>query len=160
MKQYTILDLDNTICDDLWRYDLINWKEEDTFQKYHQYHSLSELDFSGNKHLFSDKGKKIIVFTARPESYREITERWLVSQRIYPVLILMREELDHSCSVILKNKQWHIAKNILSIGAEHIECAYDDREDVVQMYNRRSINAKVAFINDKKLYRELEKQNA
>lgn len=151
-SDFIILDLDNTICDDLWRYDMIKWESTCHMERYHDYHSLAILDFPGNRHLFSNKEKKIIVFTARPETYRDITENWLNAHNISPVLMLMRGEDDHSTSVILKNNQWQKAKQLLSIDAEHINCAYDDRHDVVHMYQRRGLIAKVAAINDSKLY--------
>jgi len=152
MSSHIILDLDNTISDDLWRYGMIEWHREDHIQRYETYHLFSTFDDLGNKHLLEDKSKKIIILTARPEPFRENTEYWLHIRGIHPVLMMMRQPYEFERSKELKISQLIKAKEILGITNEDIHSAYDDREDVVEAYKAHGINAYTVCINDSDLY--------
>lgn len=146
---FIILDLDNTIFDDAWRIPRINWKEQDPFKRYHEYHSLAPFDEIGNVDLFENTPHEIIIMTARPVHYRAQTEEKLLRHGIDPALILMRNTSDHVHSKELKRQQLCSLKPAHGILREDIVCAYDDRQDVVDMYRRTlGIKAEVRRIHN------------
>ncbi len=145
-----ILDLDNTIADDSWRISRINWQHENPERRYHDYHSLSAWDKPGNVELFSDlrSDQKIAIFTARPVAYRAITEEWLKRNGVPASILIMRNPEDVRHSKHLKRSHLHWLLAYYDIRYEDIEAAYDDREDVVEMYREFGIKAEVKFIHD------------
>ena len=146
---FIILDIDNTISNDAWRIPRINWKEPDPFQRYHEYHQLSSFDEAGNHDLFQGTPHEIIIMTARPVHYHAQTEEWLLRKGIDPAIILMRNTSDHVHSKELKRQQLLSLKAMHGITREQIVCAYDDRQDVVDMYRRTlGIHAEVRRIHN------------
>lgn len=159
-KLYTIIDLDNCIADDGWRIRHIDWSEGiKPFVRYHRYHSLSGFDAPGNRHLYDDalvRGE-VIVFTARPVLYRELTLEWL--RRNFerePEILIMRNNDDHRKSVELKASMlrclWHY-----DVAHESIYAAYDDHAEVVAMYAAAGLHAYVKSIHDISAYHPTEK---
>ena len=142
-----ILDLDNTIANDGWRIKKINWKQNDPFLRYHDYHSLSAFDAVGNADLFKNK-HEIIVLTARPVFYRSITEEWLRRVGVDVMFLLMRNNGDHTHSRELKREQLHSLFTHYGVKKTDIFCAYDDREDVVQMYREEGIVSQRRWIHE------------
>lgn len=146
---FIILDLDNTIANDAWRIPRIDWKEPDPFKRYHAYHSLAPFDEAGNHDLFVNTPHEIIIMTARPVHYHAQTEEWLLRHGIDPALILMRNTSDHVHSRELKRQQLCSLKPSYGILRENIVCAYDDRQDVIDMYRRTlGIKAEVRRIHN------------
>lgn len=136
-----ILDLDNTIADDSWRIPYINWKAENPFVKYHNYHSLSGFDTAGNIDLFKDSPHDIVIMTARPSIYAAVTLEWLHRQDIAPFELLMRPDNDHNHSRLLKMRQFRELRAKHDIQVEDVVAAYDDREDVCAMFKEFGIKA-------------------
>lgn len=135
-----ILDLDNTIADDSWRIPRIRWEHEDPFRRYHDYHSLSGFDKIGNIELVLT-GHDVVIFTARPVSYRAVTEEWLNRHNIDWKALLMRPIGDRSHSRELKRVQLFSMRKLLGYSFEDILCAYDDRQDVVDMFMALGVKA-------------------
>jgi len=144
MTKITILDLDNTISNDEWRISQIDWSTSDPKLRYHRYHQLSHADKAGNHDLFVNKS--VVIFTARPEKYRDITIEWLAANAIDAAMVLMRCEGDHRPSKELKLAMFKHLRGFYSMA--EIEGAYDDREDVVQMYRSLGLNAHVRALHD------------
>ena len=141
-----ILDLDNTISDDSWRRKFIRWEEEDLTARFHEYHSMCGFDAAKNYDLFDNCRHEIVIFTARPEMYRTITQEWLRRQRIFPRLMLMRGNNDYGSTVEIKRGQLRWMLNFCGIDQDQIVGAYDDRRDVVEMYLENDIPATQRFI--------------
>lgn len=150
--KYIVLDLDNTIFDDLHRYEKIDWQHPDNFWRFHPYHELAFKDECKNKHLFLEAKEEIIVITARPEYYRDTTNNSLKQHGITPRLMMMRQPDETRGSAVLKSELLDQALAWLEAKPCDITCAYDDRQDVVDMYLAKGVRAERAFINDEHLY--------
>lgn len=158
-----ILDLDNCIADDSWRIPRINWSAEDPIERYHEYHSVSGFDQTGNRDLYLGTKHDIIIFTARPIIYLPQTQEWLLRNGIATALLLMRSNDDHSPSVQLKRNMLESLFKNTDIAAEDIVCAYDDRPDVISMFKGMGVNAELRSIHDVCAYtkpKEIENANS
>lgn len=136
MIKVRIVDLDSTVSDDSWRQWMILPEESDSNEKYHAYHIHCSEDELINRWIIDESPVPIIFLTARPEYMREKTEQWLKKNNITPLLILMRANDDHSSSPKMKKRAMEDISRFVSF-----ECAYDDREDVVQMYRNLGVEA-------------------
>lgn len=154
-----ILDLDNCIADDSWRIPYINWQAEDPINRYHDYHSLSGFDIAHNHDLYIGNKNDIVIFTARPIMYRALTEEWLKRHGIGHALLMMRDMEDHRPSTELKFQQLMALFNNTDLKAGDIVGAYDDRPDVVEMYQKFGIPAEVRFVHDVCAYTKPTKEN-
>lgn len=140
-----ILDLDNCIADDSWRVNKIRWDIEDKEERYKDYHSHCGSDIVANPHLFT--GVQVVIFTARPESVRSTTLKWLEKNFIDCQYLAMREQGDSRHSVEVKEDQLkEFFVNFCE--ADGVHDAFDDREDVVEMYRKYGIIAHVANVHD------------
>jgi len=139
---YIILDLDNTIANDGWRIPKINWQKTDPTERYHDYHSLSGFDELGNTDIFeTHKDEKIIIFTARPVLYAELTKEWLSRKNIPYEALVMRNNNDKRHSLELKKTMLSWLPTAYGVDLEQIVAAYDDRGDVVEMFKQQGIAA-------------------
>lgn len=143
-----ILDLDNTIANDGWRIPAIDWTQTDPMRRYHRYHSLAPWDKIGNTELFSSTPHDIIILTARPGMYRPTTEEWLRRNNVPWRILLMRNNNDNRPSVELKRHQLVWLSDVYGVDLEDIVAAYDDREDVCEMYTAQGITAHVTPIHN------------
>lgn len=146
-----ILDIDNCIADDHWRLKHIHFGITDNFRRFHDYHSLSSFDKPGNQHLFAkggaSEGHDIALFTSRPSIYRAQTNMWMRFRGARYKHLLMRNAGDHRSSVDVKLTQLNWLLAHYDVAKAEIAMAYDDREDVVEMYHQQGLNAQVVFIN-------------
>lgn len=140
-----ILDLDNCISNDAWRIPMIDYSKKH-FERYHDYHSLAPFDEVCNTDLFTATSLNIVVATARPIIYKVATLEWLKRKGIDPMLLLMREKEGVS-SVELKRQFTHEIFRMFDARPPDIVCAYDDRQDIVDMYRSLGINAEVRAIH-------------
>lgn len=145
-----IFDLDNCVFDDGWRTRLIdNRKSGDA--KYEEYHANLKYDrvFELSYLLIQNalQSKKFIIFvTARPEKWREATTNHIIEfLKIEPgsqFVICMRPDGDTRPSPELKK---YLLANDLSFHSANSEWtivrAFDDRQDVVDMYRSMGIDA-------------------
>lgn len=132
-----ILDLDNCIADDSHRICAINWSL-DGERRYLDYHQLAAFDEIGNVDLL-ETNEDIIILTGRPVVFRAMTMRWLRLKRVRWFQLLMRNEGDLRHSADLKRDQLRWLQNYYNISPCDITSAFDDREDVVEMYKREGI---------------------
>jgi hypothetical protein len=145
----TIFDIDGCIADDSWRFQFVQRDGECNDEKYHAYHSASNLDerLSSGHEVFQRAhaaGFFPIFITARPEAYRSITESWLAAQLGITVgtdaALFMRRDRDPKTSVEVKRKIVEEMSKVIHL--RRIVAAYDDREDIASMYfNAFDINA-------------------
>jgi hypothetical protein len=155
--KYVIFDLDNCLADDRERIPLINWSETHPDKRYAEYHRDVSNDRAGNYEIYSDmilgEGHTPIFMTARPHTVgrsnvRQQTREWIRDHLgVENPLLIMRNVGDNRPSVELKREQLkHLADYDVSL--KDIVCAYDDRADIVQMYQDHGILAHVLAIHD------------
>lgn len=147
MSSHIIVDLDNCIADDAWRIPMIRWNETDLMERYHVYHTAAAFDSLANVDIISQMATPII-FTARPEKYRPITEQWLARNSVPYAHLVMRPDDDHTPSTELKRRMLQSLPESTGIPWQWIVAAYDDRPDVVEMYRRHYIDAHVRAIHN------------
>ena len=154
--KFRILDLDNCISDDEWRIPFINWSEKNPTERYKAYHSGCGLDEFKNQHLVNERedGDLILIFTARPESVLKQTMEWLKRNVPATFMLCMRNDNDNSSSVEVKRKFLLEFKEFAPTIFENIKVAYDDKEDVVQMYRSFGIEAHVVSIHNTSAYQK------
>ena len=98
-----------------------------------------------------DEGHFIIFATARPQKVVQITSNWI--QRHFLIapnkdfMILCRPDDDASTSVQLKSKMVDFLQTWQAESGRRVTCAYDDRQDIVDMYRSRGIGAYVLDLN-------------
>ena len=142
-----IFDLDNCLANDAWRIPFINKKASNDFDIWHKYHSLSFDDLFENYDVYWDykygSDEKVAILTARPELYKHITEHWLKRRGIeYDYLMMRTNEMP---SHILK---MHMLTNLISVEKEPITALYDDREIIVEYYNKAGYPGVLLSIHD------------
>lgn len=142
-----IVDLDNCISDDEWRLDRIRHNEQNFHLRYHDYHEACISDELCNRDII-EQDYRIAIITGRPLTYMPMTIQWLVNRGIRFDHLIMRNRYDYSNSVSLKRKMFWWLINYYDVAFEDIVCAYDDRQDIVNMYIEEGIKAEVRAINN------------
>jgi len=143
----TIIDLDNCIADDAWRIPRIQWQHSDPDRRYHDYHLLAAFDSCANHDLF-EGNDNVVILTARPILFKAATEEWLRRNGVRYKHLIMRNNDDHSHSKDLKRAQLGWMRSHYGVPWSFIAAAYDDREDVVEMYRELGIPGHVRRIHD------------
>jgi hypothetical protein len=140
-QDIVIFDLDGCTADDEWRKEYIQKDNPDLVAMYKNYHDRCEQDsvLPAAKAIIDAcraDGHKICFFTGRPIEYKDATMRWLKKQFDFTeaegYLLCMREANDHRPSVEVKADMVGMVRN--AFPTARILGAYDDREDIVQMY--------------------------
>jgi hypothetical protein len=152
--KYQIIDLDGCISDDRWRRHLIEspvdgrWSNQTRFENYH---SCCVRDNLVNAHEIR-YDLKHIVLTGRPVRWRQPTEDWLwETANIVPHILIMRNNEDLAPSPELKERMcgWLWEPNLMyGVRKEEIVEAIDDRQDIVSMYHKLGLVARVVRIGD------------
>lgn len=146
-----ILDLDNTIADDSWRMNRIDWDNPCKVKRFSRYHRSSIFDKHANSHLWEDYEDGVIIATARPESFSGVTQLWLERIGLWEKVLFcfFRPNDCFISSPELKSgflDDLETAFNI-DVGSA-IHCAYDDRKDVIDMYRKRGVEAKQVQVHN------------
>lgn len=132
-----IIDLDNCISEDNWRWPLFDLHLPLPNDRYTRYHNACEGDAYQNADVIRDiaRSHDLIVFTSRPEVVRSKTQRWLNRWRVPAVGVYMRPNDNHDSSTVLKRKM------LLSLPS-HLKptFAIDDRHDILDMYASEGVN--------------------
>lgn len=157
--KFILLDLDNTIADDGWRIPYINWDVSDPFTRYHDYHCLSAFDTVGNKHIVNVEGTMQIIMTARPKMYERLTREWLARNGIKFGMLMMRPNDNFENSVKLKKGFLDSLVEIYKVDKSRM-LAYDDRQDVIDMYGLNGVKAELISIHSNNAYKPTEKGKA
>ncbi len=129
-----ILDLDGCISDDQHRQhwlvnpeQIVNWDV---------YHSLCELDHPANVSFWYGRND-IVIMTGRPDNFALQTWQWCLRNGLRVYKVYMRPAGNKDSAVVLK-KIW--ATELVQQGW-NIQHAYDDRQDIVDMYRSLGIAA-------------------
>ncbi len=154
-QKYIIFDLDNCLSNDAWRIPKIDWSQSDPGKRYADYHSFCELDTPGNVASYRSvcelHSAKPIFFTARPVIVRKQTMRWLMNHLFRyndePPILIMRNNDDHRSSVALKRSMLGM---LVEYGVDRgdVVCAFDDRQDIVDMYRLEGVFAMLLKIHE------------
>lgn len=135
MRTIRIVDLDNTISQDDWRHWMIDPQAADGDHKYHEYHLHCGGDSVINRHIVDESPVDVFFLTARPEYMRKKTKSWLHDNCFDYKVLIMRGNDDHRHSVELKRD----VIKMLKLQMFEIEKAYDDRQDIVEMYRELGV---------------------
>jgi len=141
-----IIDLDNCISDDKWRWPLFDLHLPLPNDRYTRYHEACSLDLFRNEQVIRDLSwrYKLVVFTSRPESVRTKTRQWLDFWKVPAVQLLMRPENNHEGSVVLKERMLHNLDPMFDV-----QYAIDDRSDILAMYADNGVRiCRRVFINE------------
>lgn len=142
--KWAIFDLDNCLANDQWRIQYIDWTQSAPDHRYHDYHSLAPFDSPANLDTFRPLARaskiRIAFFTARPAAFRAATGIWLDRNGMRFDALMMRPRGDHRPSMQLKAAHLlsFLKDNSLS-PQDDIIGAFDDRQDVVEMYLRQGV---------------------
>ncbi|USN16396.1 polynucleotide kinase [Luteibacter phage vB_LflM-Pluto] len=145
--KFAVFDIDGCLADDEWR--LVHVIEhDDADQRFEAYHSHGHLDGPltlGKAHYdrIIASGAIPVFITARPAKWRAHTAAWLVQTLGVDfdsgATLFMRPDGDHLNTV--QAKQRALRRFIHEFGIvfqqmPNIIGAYDDREDIVEMYHK------------------------
>ena len=165
-NKFAIFDLDNCIADDAWRIPLVDWSAADSGKRYQAYHEACEGDKTGNRHILMDhinNGDHLFFLTGRPNAVRQKTVAWLqkrltealdsgIITRIPTWGLLMRNDGDERRTVDIKRSQLQSLAGDWGQALSDCTGAYDDREDIVEMYKHAGLPAKVVCIHNVDAY--------
>lgn len=135
-----ILDVDNCIAHDEWRRHLIDERAQHPDARYHDYHLASAFDECALEWRRFSSPSTVLIFTAMPELYRKLRELWLNKNGIGYAALMMRRHSDHRSSVAVKRDMLQEAMALYRAVPHEIR-AYDDRDDVIAMYQEQGVDA-------------------
>lgn len=157
MTRYCIFDLDNCLSNDIARIPLIDWSQDDPEKRYAAYHAQCGEDDAGNLNVYRRvTATHIPVFlTARPVEVALQTRAWISHWLgVSNPRIMMRNRGDSRPSVDVKRWQLDQLFDSYGIKLEDIKVAYDDRQDIVDMYNGFGIVGMLMSIHDVCAYKK------
>jgi len=74
-------------------------------------------------------GYKVVIFTGRPDSTKDVTEKWLEDNGVMYHELHMRTKDDHYIKAdILKKKMYNMFID------DMVLCAYDDEQDIIDLW--------------------------
>jgi acid phosphatase class B len=136
-----IIDIDNTLCISNERFALAQKETGKTDWDIAHNPELIEKDKPNWPMIdlakkYKKDGFEIIILTGRPESVEKVTEEWLKKYEIEYDRLIMRNRSSHYLkAVIYKEKAY---KTLIK---SDVFCAYDDEEEIIQMWNSLGIPA-------------------
>jgi FMN phosphatase YigB (HAD superfamily) len=93
-----------------------------------------------------ERGKHIVIVSARNDKNRDVTERWLNQYGIHYDALYMRKDGDYRPDNVFKQE---LLDNIREGGEDLIERVYDDRNQVVDMWRANGIDCIQVVPRDK-----------
>lgn len=142
-----ILDMDNCISDDGWRLKFID-DSLPVETRWNEYHAQCAMDRPANGPELLCKGHTVIISTSRPDIYRAHTINWLARVNVFPWIVMMRKNDDHSPSVVVKERNLRALRDAYEVRLDAITMAFDDRADIIEMYKRNGVPATRLWIHD------------
>lgn len=136
-KPVAIFDLDGTLADNGHRQKFVvsGKKDWDAFFAAQIADTPNTAVVAIYKTLFASDDFEMLVVTARPERYREVSEHWFKINGIPLKRMIMRADGDRRSDEIIKRE---ILAKIRQEGALPL-FVVDDREAVVQMWRNEGI---------------------
>ena len=84
---------------------------------------------------YKKDGFKIVILTGRPNTIREVTEAWLKKYDVEYDELHMRLEKEHYIKASI------FKKGIYEAYLDNVFCAYDDDEEIIEMWNSLGVPA-------------------
>lgn len=141
-----IIDIDNTLCNSNERFRLAT--KPDGKIDWDIAHNPELIEKDKPNFPMIDLAKKykqdafeVIILTGRPESVREVTEKWLKKYDIPYDKLYMRNTENHFIKAVEYKKKIYENEII-----DDVFCAYDDEEEIVQMWNSLGIPAFKVYV--------------
>lgn len=136
-QKVIICDLDGTICDITHRlqYGKGETKDWDIFFSLIP-EDLPRTDIIQQVMLMShDHNAEVIFVSARPETHRQATEKWLADHNVLGKMLIMREANDKRPDTEVKSDIYDkYLKNLDIVGV------FDDRPSVIRMWREKGLN--------------------
>jgi hypothetical protein len=137
-----VMDIDGTVADDRHRLNLrgaIDWDA---------YHSLAEEDLPNHGPInlinkMTEIGCVVVLISSRPESTRNLTNKWLLINKVMAGHLLMRANDDWRPAPIIKVEMLNEFTKRAG-GLLPVDMAFDSRDDVCEAY--RSIGLATAQV--------------
>ena len=86
------------------------------------------------KHEFGNKDCELIITSGRSDKFKEVTEKWLIDNEIFPEKLYMRKEGDIRKDVIVKEEMYNeIIKDY------NIIAVFDDRHSVCRFWRSKGL---------------------
>ncbi len=157
-----IFDIDGCISNDRWRRgEMPAEKSAGDWEHYHSGFAIDEpcnMDKVLEQH---DAGHAIAFFTGRPIKHEAETAKWLRGNipkevRKAGCTFSMRQEGTTATSPVLKSE---MVRSFEQDAKFEIVIAFDDRQDVIEMYQRRGIAAHILRVPEPKAVK-VQKQEA
>jgi len=131
-----VFDMDGTLADCDHRRHFVEGKEKD-FDAF--YDAMGEDKKNkvvcGLCNMYHLNNWHIIICTGRPESYREITEKWLKDMGVFYNELMMRpDEKRYMPDYLVKEEMLTLIRI-----ERDVELAVDDRKQVVDMWRRNGV---------------------
>jgi hypothetical protein len=84
---------------------------------------------------YKKDGFEVIILTGRPESVKSVTEEWLKKYEIEYDQLIMRNRSSYFLKASVYKKK--VYETIIK---SDVFCAYDDDEEIIQMWNSVGIS--------------------
>lgn len=134
-KDTVIFDIDGTLCDSFKNgYSLkpLDWNAvEKEMPGYPVVEALREIA----DHFFSC-GYTVVLFSGRPERYRELTKTWLWDKEIPYEHLFLRPDGDEREDAELKSE---MLDALIKTYGYKVLCVFEDRTSVVKMFRERGL---------------------
>lgn len=136
-----ICDIDGTIADATHRHHFVKVKEGEKkdWKSFFSYMADDPVRQDTQKILIDhfNKGKTIIFLSARPESYRDVTLRWLSQNFLtFAYTVIMRPDTDKRPDTEVKKDMFE--KHFPDKEVVHV--VYDDRPSVIRLWKEMGLN--------------------
>jgi len=141
-----IIDIDNTLCNSNERFRLatkpdgkIDWDiahNPELIEKDKPNFPMIDLANS-----YKRDGFEVILLTGRPESVEAITKEWLKKYDVEYDQLIMRNRSSHFLKAVVYKKK--VYETIIK---SDVFCAYDDEEEIIQMWNSLGIPAFKVYV--------------
>lgn len=131
-----IFDIDGTLADCEHRRHFVTTRPKN----WEAFHLAADRDtviepVAATMRLFLRNASRVVCCSGRMETYRDITERWLLRNALHPHAIYMRAANDTRPDDVIKEE---LLERILADGFRPT-LVFDDRQRVVDMWRRRGL---------------------
>lgn len=141
-----IIDIDNTLCISNERFALA--KKENGKTDWDIAHNPELIKKDKPNYPMIDLAKKykkdgfeVIVLTGRPDLVEDVTKEWLEKYGVEYDQLIMRNRSSHYLKAVVYKEK--VYKTIIK---SDVFCAYDDEEEIVQMWNSLGITAFKVYV--------------
>ncbi len=132
-----ICDIDNCISDDGHRIHLIDKTRPPGWQRYHLYHKACIHDKADFIPEMGKPNYEIHYISGMSEAYRPFRLQWFLKHGKKPGLqnLHLRQKIDEGMSAVEMKRRVILQLLEKEFNPEDVIACYDDRREIVQMYN-------------------------